>query len=255
MKEGIMSMLAFFAIAAMLGAVFSLACGVAAMISNEEVLRLRSEQWMGWRVAWHAAAVLFAAAFLATAAYGEALPRAECVYDYPMITAEECRTYRADMLAAQSDEERLALRGTLHEVMEARAGERGVTVDDWRGLSLAPPADADAPLSGPRLAAWAALGAIVAVALLVLRTLMPLRDTRLMRCPETGGIAFVGAERLRRGEATAAGLRVTSCDLWPDRKDCARECLARYAETAPGFLVNVGTLRPFERPSPAREAS
>ena len=236
-----MDMLAFFAIAAMIGAVFALACSVATMVFSGELLRLRSEEWIGWRVAWQAIAVLFAALLLATAAYGQALPRTECVYDYPMITAKECQTYRADMLAAQRDEERLALRVTLHEVMDARARERGVTADDWRGLSLAPLRDST-PATGAQIAgSLALLAALGAAVFIVFRTLRPGSNRRLMRCPETGGIAFVDAEV---GKETTP--RVRSCDLWPARKGCAQGCLERYGQTAPGFPVNIDALRPFE---------
>jgi hypothetical protein len=240
-----MSMLTFFAIAAMMGAVFALACGIAAMVSNEAVLRLRSEQWMGWRVAWQAVAVLLAALLLATAAYGETPAPAGCVYDYTMLTARECRVYRDQVLKAASDEERLSLLRSVNERMEARARERGTRPDDWRGLAAIPPAAPRGALSGPEIAtSLALLAAIAAVAYIVLQTVRPGRNVRLMRCPETAGIAFVEAENAPYGQWTAP--RVRHCDLWPARKDCARGCLARYAETAPGFLVNVNALRPFE---------
>lgn len=71
---------------------------------------------------------------------------------------------------------------------------------------------------------------------------------RLMRCPETGGIAFVDAQAIPRGEGKAPVLLVHSCELWPDRKDCARGCLARFDETTPGYRVSLDALRPFERP-------
>jgi hypothetical protein len=68
---------------------------------------------------------------------------------------------------------------------------------------------------------------------------------RLMRCPETGAVNFVGVERVSRGDAKAPELTVVRCDLWPGKKDCARGCLARYHETAPGYRVNLDALRPF----------
>jgi hypothetical protein len=240
-----MSMLTFFAIAAMAGAVFALACGIASMVSNGEVLRLRSEQWMGWRVAWQGVAVLLAALLLATAAYGAAPAPAECVYDYTMLTAQECRAYRAKVLRAASDEERLALLRGVNEVMDARASERGTTRDDWRGLSVDRVASPAAAPSGRDIAGSLALLAVfAAVAYIVFRTVRPGQNVRLMRCPETGTVAFVEAENAAYGKWTAP--RVRSCDLWPARKDCARGCLARYAETTPGFLVNANALRPFE---------
>jgi hypothetical protein len=71
---------------------------------------------------------------------------------------------------------------------------------------------------------------------------------RLMRCPETGAVAFVGAERVSRREGEAPAVIVRSCEFWPERKDCARGCLARYDETTPGYRVKLDALRPFERP-------
>lgn len=94
----------------------------------------------------------------------------------------------------------------------------------------------------------AGLAATAAIAFFVLRTLWRVRNMRLMRCPETGAIAFVGAERVSRGEGTAPEVTVRSCELWPERKDCARGCLERYEQTAPGYRIKVEALRPFERP-------
>jgi hypothetical protein len=240
-----MSMLAFFALAATLGAVFALACGVAAMVSNGEVLRHRSEEWMGWRVVWQGIALLFAAMLLATAAYGAAPPPAECVYDYALLTPQECRAYRARVLKAATEDERLALLASVQEVMDARAAERGISTDDWRGLAVAPLARAGGTPSAADIAASLAfLVAIGAVAFLVMRSLRPLRGTRLMRCPETGGIAYVQAEPVAQGQWVTPIVR--SCDLWPGRKDCARGCMARYAETDRGLFFNVNALRPFE---------
>jgi hypothetical protein len=71
---------------------------------------------------------------------------------------------------------------------------------------------------------------------------------RLMRCPETGAVAFVGAERVSRRDGEAPAVIVRSCEFWPERKDCARGCLARYDETTPGYRVKLDALRPFERP-------
>jgi hypothetical protein len=240
-----MSMLAFFAIAAMAGAVFALACGVAAMVSNGEVLHHRSEEWMGWRVVWQGIALLLVAMLLATAAYGAAPARAECVYDYALLTSQECRAYRARVLKATSDEERVALHTSVQEVMDARALERGISSDDWRGLAVAPLARAGGtPSTADIAASLAFLVAIGAVALLVMRSLRPLRGSRLMRCPETGGIAYVQAEPVAHGQWVTPVVR--SCDLWPARKDCARGCLARYAEADRGLFFNVNALRPFE---------
>lgn len=71
---------------------------------------------------------------------------------------------------------------------------------------------------------------------------------RLMRCPETGAVVFVGAEAISRGSGKTPALVVHSCELWPARKNCARGCLARFDETTPGYRVKLDALRPFEQP-------
>jgi len=71
---------------------------------------------------------------------------------------------------------------------------------------------------------------------------------RLMRCPETGAVAFVGAERVSRDDGKMPEVVVRSCEFWPERKDCARGCLARYDESTLGYRVRLDALRPFERP-------
>jgi len=71
---------------------------------------------------------------------------------------------------------------------------------------------------------------------------------RLMRCPETGAVAFVGADTRSRGNGKEPEIVVHSCEFWPERKDCARGCLARYYETTPGYRIRPDALRPFERP-------
>lgn len=71
--------------------------------------------------------------------------------------------------------------------------------------------------------------------------------TRLMRCPETGAVAFVGAERLPPRDGKMPEVVVRSCEFWPERKSCARGCLARYDESTRGYRVKLDSLRPFER--------
>jgi len=94
----------------------------------------------------------------------------------------------------------------------------------------------------------AGLAAMAAIGFVVCRWLWPVRNMRLMRCPETGAVVFVGAESISRHEETAPEATVWSCELWPERKHCARGCLERYEQTAPGYRINVEALRPFERP-------
>lgn len=73
-------------------------------------------------------------------------------------------------------------------------------------------------------------------------------NTRLMRCPETGAVAFVGTEEISRGNGKEPAVIVCSCEFWPQRKDCAHGCLARYNESTSGYRVKLDALRPFERP-------
>jgi hypothetical protein len=93
--------------------------------------------------------------------------------------------------------------------------------------------------------------AIVALALVVATyvhyVVMGASKNRLMRCPETGAVAFVGAERVSRHDGGAPKLAVQACEFWPKRQGCARGCLARYDETTSGYRVNREALRPFER--------
>ena len=131
-------MFALLTIAAALGAVFALECGIAAVAFDGEVVRRRSQVWMGWLVACQAAALLFAALMLFTSAHAAIPAERDCIYDYRMITDQECRAYRTKVLRAKSDEERLALRDQLHKVIDARARERGVSPDDWRGVAVSP---------------------------------------------------------------------------------------------------------------------
>lgn len=70
----------------------------------------------------------------------------------------------------------------------------------------------------------------------------------VMRCPETDSIAFVRVAPVAGSEGKAPEVTVRQCDLWPERKDCARGCLARYRETTPGLRVNLNALRPFTKP-------
>lgn len=94
----------------------------------------------------------------------------------------------------------------------------------------------------------AGFAAIAAIALLILLRLWPARNRRLMRCPETGGVTFVDATIAASGVGAAREVTVRWCDLWPERKNCARTCLARYPETTPGYRVNIKALRRFDRP-------
>jgi hypothetical protein len=95
--------------------------------------------------------------------------------------------------------------------------------------------------------AVAGFATIAVIAIFIVLWLAPARDKRLMRCPETGSVGFVGVGDAP-GEGAAREVTVLWCDLWPAKKDCARGCLARYPQSRPGYRVNVKALRPFERP-------
>jgi hypothetical protein len=71
---------------------------------------------------------------------------------------------------------------------------------------------------------------------------------RLMRCPETGAITLVGIHEATQLDGKGTAPVVWRCELWPERKICARSCLVRYKETEPGFRINLHSLRPFGRP-------
>ena len=86
------------------------------------------------------------------------------------------------------------------------------------------------------------------VVLFLAWSLWPVRNARLMRCPESGAIAYVSLRERWLPGKVAPVPSVTRCDLWPLRKPCSRGCLARYHETMPGHRVNVEALRPFEHP-------
>ena len=69
---------------------------------------------------------------------------------------------------------------------------------------------------------------------------------RLMRCPETGGVALVNVEPAPAAQGSSIALQVRKCDLWRVKRGCAQGCLARYSETSPGHRVALHALRPFE---------
>jgi hypothetical protein len=101
---------------------------------------------------------------------------------------------------------------------------------------------------GPEIIlAIVAFAAIATIAVRAFWTLWPTRHMRLMRCPETGRIAFVRAEKVSCAGRAAPAAKVRACELWPDKKDCARGCLKRYDEIASGYPINVEALRPFDR--------
>jgi hypothetical protein len=96
---------------------------------------------------------------------------------------------------------------------------------------------------------WIAMTlAIVAFAVVAFWLVWLATRGRLMRCPVTGGVAFVDVNHVNGANGEAAQVGVRQCDLWPNRQDCAQGCLVRYSGPAPRFRVELGALRPFERP-------
>ena len=94
---------------------------------------------------------------------------------------------------------------------------------------------------------WIAV-ALAVVAFAVVALMWLASRGRLMRCPETGSVAFVDVDPLQTANGETVRVGVRQCDLWPQKQGCAQECLARYSETAPGYQVELEALRPFERP-------
>lgn len=84
--------------------------------------------------------------------------------------------------------------------------------------------------------------AIAALAIAYLWLIRHVSKSRLMRCPDTGGIALVNAERVHG----TMEVRVRKCDLWRENRGCTQGCLARYPETSPRYQVTLNALRPFD---------
>ncbi|MEO7836680.1 MAG: hypothetical protein ABIS21_03435 [Acidimicrobiales bacterium] len=85
------------------------------------------------------------------------------------------------------------------------------------------------------------VGGIAAVALLglgvwhVARTILALRGTRLVTCPETGGPVAVDLDLRYSAVPSFLGrrhFRVKNCTRWPERAACGQTCLSDL-EAAP----------------------
>ncbi len=88
-------------------------------------------------------------------------------------------------------------------------------------------------------APWVVIAAIIAVAVcyvllpVVADTFRRFRAKRSLRCPETGREAEVGIDAGRAALTSAFGralLRVKNCSLWPERKECAQDCVRSESE-------------------------
>ena len=91
---------------------------------------------------------------------------------------------------------------------------------------------------------WLAALAFIAVPLAALVLIWFASRGRLVRCPETGGLGLVEVEPLRRGSQAHC---IRRCDLWPGRQGCAQGCLARHAQSAAQYGIDLKALRPLRR--------
>ena len=91
--------------------------------------------------------------------------------------------------------------------------------------------------------------AIGVLAVVLLSVLLPVmfdfyrryRGIRALRCPEAGREVEVRVDAIRVALTSALGrprLRVKSCSLWPERKQCAQNCLTlSEADTSGGLRL------------------
>ncbi len=88
----------------------------------------------------------------------------------------------------------------------------------------------------------------VILALTAYSSLARYRKRRLLRCPETGGVATVDIEETLSAGPTGRRLRlrVKNCRLWPERGSCCRGCLIRCSQTWGSYGFDLATLRPFD---------
>lgn len=66
------------------------------------------------------------------------------------------------------------------------------------------------------------------------------RGKRLITCPETGRCEAVEVDAGRAAFVAVAGgsyLRLKECSRWPERRDCAQECLKQIERSPNGCLV------------------
>ncbi len=72
------------------------------------------------------------------------------------------------------------------------------------------------------------LGALYVTLPIVLDYFQRYRHKRVLRCPESGGLAEVDIHALRAAFSSLRGkplLRVRNCTLWPRKKGCTEGCL------------------------------
>lgn len=77
-------------------------------------------------------------------------------------------------------------------------------------------------------AAIISLGGIFVLLPLVLHTFQRYRHKKVVKCPETEGLAEVDIDASRAAISSLFGrplLKVKNCTLWPKRKGCSEVCL------------------------------
>ena len=80
------------------------------------------------------------------------------------------------------------------------------------------------------IAAIVSLGGLFVLLPVVLHAFQRYRYKRVVKCPETGGLAEVDVDAPRAALSSAFGrvrLRVKNCTLWPKRRGCRESCLRR----------------------------
>lgn len=96
----------------------------------------------------------------------------------------------------------------------------------------------------------ALIGAIIWIGLVLgaCAKLASYHTRRLLRCPETGGVALVSIKPIKPSADSPRkepGLRVIQCQLWPERRNCSRGCLTGYDAAAQPYGFDLLTLRRF----------
>lgn len=75
-----------------------------------------------------------------------------------------------------------------------------------------------------------ALALLIPIGWAMAKTWRYARQSRQLTYPETGALAGVGLDprfAMRRHAAGAYEFRVLRCSRWPERRECAQECLAQ----------------------------
>src|SRR6266508_6367092 len=78
------------------------------------------------------------------------------------------------------------------------------------------------------------------ISFLIVRGYRRFRGARVVTCPETGksvAVEVKAAKAAWNATFSEPELRLESCSRWPDRQDCAQECVAQIEEAPDGCLV------------------